>query len=52
MMPNQATKYSLLISCPGDITDELNIIEECVKQFNTFFSPFKFSLSIMEIAAL
>ena len=37
-MPNQVTKYSLLISCPGDIKDEIAIIEKCVKQFNALYS--------------
>ena len=37
-MPNQVTKYSLLVSCPGDIKDELRIIEECVNRFNALYS--------------
>lgn len=27
-MPKNITQYDLLISCPGDITDEIGIVEE------------------------
>lgn len=37
-MPKNVTQYDLLISCPGDITDEVNIIEEVVENFNQQFS--------------
>ena len=29
-MPKNITQYDLLISCPGDITDEIGIVEEVV----------------------
>lgn len=37
-MPKEIVQYDLLISCPGDITDEIKLIEEAVAQFNTQFS--------------
>ena len=37
-MPKNITQYDLLISCPGDITNEINIIENSVSQFNSQFS--------------
>ena len=37
-MPRNVIQYDLLISCPGDITDEINIIDDAVSQFNTQFS--------------
>lgn len=37
-MPKNVTQYDLLISCPGDITTEIDIIEGAVSQFNTQFS--------------
>ena len=37
-MPKNIVQYDLLISCPGDITNEINIIEDAVSQFNTQFS--------------
>ena len=37
-MPKNVTQYDLLISCPGDIQDEIAIIESAVDQFNTQFS--------------
>lgn len=37
-MAKQITQYELLISCPGDITDEVKIIEEVVENFNQQFS--------------
>lgn len=37
-MPKSVTQYSLLISCPGDIKEEITSVEECVKQFNTLYS--------------
>ena len=37
-MPNKITKYNLLISCPGDVVDEISIIEKCVQRFNDQFS--------------
>ena len=36
-MPKSVIQYSLLISCPGDIKEEINCVEECVTQFNTLF---------------
>ena len=37
-MPKSVIQYSLLISCPGDIKEEINCVEECVTQFNTLYS--------------
>lgn len=37
-MPKNIVQYDLLISCPGDITDEIQIIDDAVAQFNTQFS--------------
>lgn len=37
-MPQKVVQYRLLLSCPGDIKDEINIIEESVDQFNKFYS--------------
>ena len=37
-MPKNVVQYDLLISCPGDITSEIDIIENDVSQFNTQFS--------------
>lgn len=37
-MPKNVMQYDLLISCPGDITNEIDIIENAVSQFNTQFS--------------
>lgn len=37
-MPKSVTQYDLLISCPGDITDEIGIINKAVDKFNQQFS--------------
>ena len=37
-MPKNITQYSLLISCPGDVKEEIDIIEKCVERFNTLYS--------------
>ena len=37
-MPKNVTQYNLLISCPGDIENEIKIIDDAVTQFNTQFS--------------
>ena len=37
-MPKNVVQYDLLISCPGDITSEISVIEDAVLQFNTQFS--------------
>ena len=37
-MPKNIVQYDLLISCPGDITSEIPVIEDAVSQFNTQFS--------------
>lgn len=36
-MPRNVVQYDLLISCPGDITSEISVIEDAVLQFNTQF---------------
>jgi hypothetical protein len=37
-MADNLTRYQLLISCPGDVVEELKIINEVVEQFNDSFS--------------
>ena len=37
-MPKNIIQYVLLISCPGDITSEIDIIEDAVSRFNALFS--------------
>lgn len=37
-MPKKITQYNLLISCPGDITDEIGIVEDVVEKFNQQFT--------------
>ena len=37
-MPKNITQYDLLISCPGDITEEIKIINEAVQKFNDLYS--------------
>ena len=37
-MPRNVIQYDLLISCPGDIKEELSLIEQAVNEFNTMFS--------------
>lgn len=37
-MARNVTQYDLLISCPGDIQDELGVIEEAVNAFNNTYS--------------
>ena len=36
-MPKKITQYELLISCPGDIKDELQAIDRCVTRFNDLY---------------
>lgn len=33
-MAKDVTRYDLLISCPNDIQEELDIIEEVISQFS------------------
>ena len=37
-MPKNVLQYNMLISCPGDVQDEVNIIEKVVEHgiFNYF----------------
>lgn len=37
-MPKNITQYELLISCPGDVRKEVEIIKEVVHKFNSEFS--------------
>lgn len=37
-MPQDVKLYKLLISCPGDVKDEINIIKDAVEQFNELYS--------------
>ena len=37
-MPQNVTLYTLLISCPGDVKDEVKLIIEAVDEFNDMFS--------------
>ena len=34
-MPTNVTRYQLLISCPGDVKDEVQIIKDAVNKFNS-----------------
>lgn len=34
-MPTNVTRYQLLISCPGDVKDEVQIIKDAVSKFNS-----------------
>ena len=36
-MPKNITQYELLISCPGDVKEELQAIERCVTRFNDLY---------------
>ncbi|WDI23841.1 hypothetical protein PUW21_12570 [Bacillus subtilis] len=36
-MPKSVTQYDLLISCPSDVVDEINIIKETVEEFNRMY---------------
>lgn len=37
-MPKNVTQYDLLVSCPGDVIDEIECIESVVNQFNLTFA--------------
>ena len=37
-MPKSIVRYDLLISCPGDVQGEIDLIKECVEEFNEKFS--------------
>ena len=37
-MPKNIIQYSLLISCPGDVQDEVDIIEKVVRDFNNRYT--------------
>lgn len=37
-MPKNVTQYDLLISCPGDIKEEIEVINKTVQKFNDQFS--------------
>ena len=37
-MPQNVTQYDLLISCPGDVKKEVNIIKDAIEQFNELYS--------------
>lgn len=37
-MPTSVTQYNLLISCPSDVRDEIDIIKQTVQRFNEQFS--------------
>ena len=37
-MANRVTQYDLLVSCPGDIDEEIDVIKESVEKFNQLFS--------------
>ena len=45
-MPKKITQYELLISCPGDIKDELQAIDRCVTRFNDLYSK-ELSINIL-----
>ena len=37
-MPKNVVQYNMLISCPGDVQDEVSIIERVVEEFNERFT--------------
>lgn len=37
-MSRDVTLYNLLISCPGDVKDEISLIESSVKEFNELYA--------------
>ena len=37
-MPKNVIQYDLLISCPGDIKEEKEVIQKAVSQFNELYS--------------
>ena len=37
-MPKKVVQYNMLISCPGDVQDEVSIIEKIVEEFNERFT--------------
>lgn len=37
-MPKNITQYDLLISCPGDIQSEIELIDQAVEDFNERYS--------------
>ena len=37
-MPKDVTLYKLLISCPGDVKEEIKIVNDVVGEFNDMFS--------------
>lgn len=37
-MSRDVTLYNLLISCPGDVKDEISLIESAVKEFNELYA--------------
>ncbi len=37
-MAKNVTQYDLLISCPGDVKEEIECIKNAVEQFNATFS--------------
>ena len=37
-MPTNVTRYQLLISCPGDVKEEVQIIKDAVSKFNSTFT--------------
>ena len=37
-MPQNVTLYNLLISCPGDVKEEITLIESSVNEFNEYYA--------------
>ena len=37
-MPTNVKRYQLLISCPGDVKEEVQIIKDAVSKFNSTFT--------------
>ena len=37
-MPQNVTLYNLLISCPGDVKEEITLIESSVDEFNEYYA--------------
>jgi len=33
-MPKNKTSFDILLSCPGDLNDQIDIVRRCVNRFN------------------
>ena len=48
-MAQNVTLYNLLISCPGDIKEEVALIESAVEEFNEFLFDYTSKISLEDI---